>query len=214
MRAGLAAAIVALGLLSLAPGGAAVAFHLPESPLARYLVRRADIPRMNPDTLFVVRVRTRALRAVYGQSVAHWMRSHGVVSAAAEDPQFTEPGVARPFTGEAQAAVAVLRSKVDATGAAARYLAFNRAVSDSRHRPPLGVPHVPTASLLVVYGRHTGGTVSHPAAAVVIWTEGRCMVSVSVGGDTAKARESFTRYAERVLYRVERRTHGRCPAGH
>jgi hypothetical protein len=211
MKSHLAAAAAAITALSLAPAVArSAATATATSRYAPYLVQPGDLPGLNPDTMSVARLTRPTLRVVYGQSVAHWIRSHGFTGGAAEDPRFNEPGVSRPYTGEVQAAVASFRRPDAATVAGARFLAFNEAVSGSRHRPPLRVSHVPGARLVVEYGRHTGGTASHPAAAAAIWTEGRCMLSVSVGGDTSSARESATRYAERVLYRVERRTHGGC----
>jgi hypothetical protein len=202
------AAVAIAALVSTAgPAGAAAA-----TPYSSYLVKRGDIPQINPATLAIGRVTRPALRAVYGERVGHWIRTHGFAGGAAEDPQFQEPGVKAPYSGQVEASVAAFHHHAGAAGAEARYLAYNRAVSASRQRTPLLIPRVPSARIIVVYGTHTGGTATHPAAAVAIWTEGRCMLSVSVGGYTAKARESYTRYAERVLDRVERRTHGRCSA--
>src|SRR5579875_437103 len=183
------------------------------SPYAPYLVERTDIPGI-PFAPTVVPLRASTLRLLYGASTAHWIRAHGFVGGAADAPQFAEPGVRRPDTGLAQAALAAFRTKAAAAGAAARFLAFNVAVSGARHRSPRRLPGVPSARLVVEYGHLTGGTVGHPAAAAAIWTEGRCMLSVSVGGDTARARESYTRYTERVLRRIERRTDGVCPTRH
>ncbi len=206
-RSALVSAAVAIAALS---SGAGVARSANGSPYASDLVMRGDIPQINPYTLTIARVRRPTLRVVYGDAVARWMRSHGFAGGAAEVPQFQEPGVTRPDSGEAQASVAAFRHSAGAAASAARYLRFNQVISDERGRAPLRVAAVPSARILVVYGKHTGGTASHPAAAVAIWTEGSCMLSVSVGGYTAKAKESYTRYAERVLHRIEGRTDGRC----
>jgi len=219
----LVATAAVITVLSLVPGAAravTTSRYAPDgvrsaaaSPYARYLVERADIPGI-AFAPTIVPLRRSTLRLLFGESTAHWIRSHGFTGGAADAPQFDEPGVRRPDTGLAQSAIAAFRTRVAATGAAARFLAFNVAVSGARRRAPLRIPGVPSARLVVEYGRLTGGTVGHPAAAAAIWTEGRCMLSVSVGGDTARARESYTRYTERVLRRIERRTDGVCPTRH
>jgi hypothetical protein len=209
MRSRLAGAAAAIAVLTAAVGGAQAAS---DSPYAPYLVQRGDIPGISPYTTAVVPLKGSELRGLFGQPTAHWARSHGFDGGGFTAPQFNEPGVQRPYTGQVEAAVIVFRSPARARDGAARFLGFTRAVSEARHRPPLRVPHIPSASLVIEYGKVTGGTPAHPAAAAAIWTEGNCMLSVSIGGYTARARESYTRYTERSMYRIERRTHGRCSA--
>ena len=207
MRSRLAGAAAAVAVSTIVAGGAQAASR---SPYAPYLVRRGDIPGISPFTTTVVPLTGPELRGIFGQATAHWSRSHGFKGGAFDAPQFDEPGVRRPDTGQVEAAVVAFGSTARARAGAARLLGFTRAVSQARGRPPLRVPGIPSASLVVEYGRVTGGTPSHPAAAAAIWIEGSCMLSVSIGGDTARARESYTRYTERSMYRIEHRTQGRC----